>query len=50
MKIEDLSDMCFGSSQYGSGIMKTQPKSYEMTQISVDIIRVIQQKKKHQED
>ena len=39
--LENLSDMCFGSSQYGSGIMKTQPKFSEITQISVDTIRVI---------
>ena len=41
VKIENLSGMCFGSSQFGSGIMKTQPKFSEMTQISVGIIRVI---------
>ena len=35
--------MCFGSSQYGSGMMKTQPKSSEITQISVDVTWVIQQ-------
>ena len=44
VKIEGLSDMWFGSIQYGSGIMKAQPKSSEMTQISIDIIRVIKQK------
>lgn len=44
--MKDLFDMCFGSTQYGSGIMKTQPKSLYITQISIDIIRAIQQQQK----
>ena len=46
VKTKGLSDMCFCSTQYESVIMKMQPKSSKITEISTDIIRPIRHKRK----